>query len=59
MMKANKIDQIPNPSSSRIAFRIKTSAEKEIRNGHPWLFDRSIKYQSHHGKPGDLGVEIF
>jgi 23S rRNA (cytosine1962-C5)-methyltransferase len=55
-MKANKIDQIPNPSSSRIAFRIKTSAEKEIRNGHPWLFDRSIKYQSHHGKPGDLGV---
>lgn len=51
-----KTDHIPNPSSSRIAFRIKATAEKEIRNGHPWLFDRSIRYQSHDGNPGDLGV---
>jgi 23S rRNA (cytosine1962-C5)-methyltransferase len=52
----SNLDHIPGPSTKRIAFRIKKTAERTIRNGHPWLFDRSIIEQSHEGRPGDFGV---
>jgi 23S rRNA (cytosine1962-C5)-methyltransferase len=32
------------------------AAERALRQGHPWLFDRAIRHQSHTGRPGDLAV---
>lgn len=31
-------------------------AERALRRGHPWLFERAIRQQSHDGAPGDLAV---
>ncbi len=36
--------------------RISPSAERALRQGHPWVFDQSITEQSHTGAPGDLAV---
>ncbi|MEA3334695.1 MAG: class I SAM-dependent rRNA methyltransferase [Chloroflexota bacterium] len=44
------------PGSRRIALRISPEAERAIRRGHPWVFDRAIRRQSHQGLPGDLAV---
>lgn len=44
------------PSSRRIALRIKPTAERALRNGHPWLFEDAILEQSHEGSPGDLAI---
>ncbi len=35
---------------------MKPAALREIRRGHPWLFDGSIKSISQEGRPGDLAV---
>src|SRR5512145_2829400 len=50
------LSQLPSPSAKRIALRINASAERALRQGHPWVFDRSITEQSHTGAPGDLAV---
>jgi 23S rRNA (cytosine1962-C5)-methyltransferase len=50
------ISQLPGPSAKRIALRINASAERALRQGHPWVFDQSITEQSHQGAPGDLAV---
>jgi len=50
------LSQIPRPSAKRIALRINASAERALRQGHPWVFDQSITAQSHTGVPGDLAV---
>ncbi|VAX17132.1 hypothetical protein MNBD_NITROSPINAE04-272, partial [hydrothermal vent metagenome] len=47
---------IKPPSRKRIAIHITPSAQRHIRSGHPWLFDKSITKQSHEGAPGDLAV---
>jgi 23S rRNA (cytosine1962-C5)-methyltransferase len=44
------------PTGKRIALRVKPAAERALRQGHPWLFDHSIRRQSHDGRPGDLAV---
>lgn len=36
--------------------RVTPAAERQIREGHPWLFDRAIREQSHEGVAGDLAV---
>lgn len=43
-------------SAKRIAVRVTPAAERQIREGHPWLFDRAIREQSHEGVAGDLAV---
>lgn len=43
-------------SAKRIAVRVTPAAERQIRDGHPWLFDRAIREQSHEGAAGDLAV---
>lgn len=43
-------------AAKRIAVRISAPAERIIRDGHPWLFEGSIKEQSREGKAGDLAV---
>lgn len=48
--------RIPRPADRRIALRVTPAAERALRHGHPWLFDRAIRRQSHEGQPGDLAV---
>jgi 23S rRNA (cytosine1962-C5)-methyltransferase len=47
---------IPPISDKRIAIRVKPAAERALRRGHPWIFDHSIRRQSHEGMSGDLAV---
>ena len=46
----------PTPTGRRLAVRVTRDAERQIRGGHPWLFDRSITSVSDGGVPGDLAV---
>ncbi len=50
------LDQLPPPSERRLAVRVTKDALRQIRGGHPWVFDKSITDASHHGAPGDLAV---
>ena len=47
---------VPTPSDRRIALRVTPDAQRVLRQGHPWLFDRAIVSQSAAGEPGDLAV---
>ena len=47
---------MPGPPARRIALRVTPEAERALRRGHPWLFDRAISEQSHDGPPGTLAV---
>jgi 23S rRNA (cytosine1962-C5)-methyltransferase len=47
---------LPTPSNKNIAVHVTPAAEKALRDGHPWVFDQSIRKQSHLGQPGDLAV---
>jgi 23S rRNA (cytosine1962-C5)-methyltransferase len=47
---------IPGPSEKRIALRVSPAAERWVRRGHPWVYDRATREQSHDGRPGDLAV---
>ncbi len=47
---------IPPPSKKRIALRVTSAAERAIKQGHPWIFESAITYESHQGKAGDLAV---
>lgn len=40
----------------RIAVRVSPDALRQIRSGHPWVFDGAIRSLSHHGEPGALAV---
>ena len=46
----------PTVSDRRLAVRVTRDAERQIRSGHPWVFDGSIESVSHDGRPGDLAV---
>ena len=47
---------IPPATEKRIAVRVKPAAERALRRGHPWIFDQSIRRQSHEGRTGDVAV---
>ncbi|MBN2148278.1 MAG: class I SAM-dependent methyltransferase [Anaerolineales bacterium] len=47
---------LPQPADKRIAIRVKPAAERALHDGHPWIFEGSIRSQSHAGQPGDLAV---
>lgn len=40
----------------RIALHVTRDAQRQLRAGHPWLYDQAITKQSHAGQPGDLAV---
>lgn len=40
----------------RLAVRLKPAAMRQVRRGHPWIFDQSITSISADGQPGDLAV---
>jgi 23S rRNA (cytosine1962-C5)-methyltransferase len=50
------LNHLPSPDAQRVALRVTPEAEHALRDGHPWLFDRAIRHQSHEGRPGDLAV---
>ncbi len=43
-------------SRRRLAVRLTQDALRQVRAGHPWVYDRSIRSISHDGAPGDLAV---
>ena len=47
---------LPEPSTERVAVHVRKAAIREIRSGHPWVWDGSIERLSKPGKPGDLAV---
>jgi 23S rRNA (cytosine1962-C5)-methyltransferase len=47
---------LPSPGAKRMAVRLTPDAERQVRSGHPWVFDNSIASISHEGAPGDLAV---
>lgn len=50
------LDHIPGPFQKRLALHVKPAAERALRQGHPWLFDGSIRKQNREGNAGDLAV---
>ena len=46
----------PWPIEKRIALHVSAEAERQLRQGHPWLYDQAIRKQSHEGQSGDLAV---
>ena len=50
------LSRVPEPAARRIAVRVTPEAERALRHGHPWLFERAITQQSRDGRPGDLAV---
>ncbi len=50
------LEALPVANEKRLAVRVTRDAERQLRGGHPWLFDRSIESVSHQGAPGDLAV---
>ncbi len=40
----------------RLAVRVSDDALRQVRGGHPWVFDRAIRSVSPEGEPGDLAV---
>jgi len=53
---SDPLANIPRIAEKRIALRITPEAERAIRQGHPWLFERAITRQSDDGSPGDIAV---
>lgn len=47
---------VPSMPITRIAIKLKPSAEKMVKKRHPWVFQNSIVKQSIQGKAGDLVV---
>ena len=48
--------KIPAPAEKNISVRVKSAAERAVRQGHPWVFEDAILKQSHLGNAGDLAV---
>lgn len=40
----------------RLAVKLKPAAEKIVKQGHPWIFSKSITKMNHHGEDGDLAI---
>lgn len=50
-------ENLPQITASRIAFKVKTSVERIIRQQeHPWIFDKGITSQKSDGEVGDLSI---
>ena len=49
-------DTLPTPSERNLAVRVTKDALRQIRAGHPWIFDQSITSVSGPGNPGDLAI---
>jgi 23S rRNA (cytosine1962-C5)-methyltransferase len=50
------LDSLPAVGERRLAVRVTPDALRQLRGGHPWVYDRSIVSLSEGGAPGDLAV---
>lgn len=39
-----------------IAIKLKPAAQRKVKQGHPWVFDRGIAKQNKEGSPGDICI---
>jgi len=46
----------PRRSQSTLKLRVSPAAEKQARQGHPWVFETSIRDQNRTGQTGELAV---
>ena len=51
----NPLEAVPHPTR-RLAVRVTNDAIRQIRGGHPWVFDGSIVSVNHQGAAGDMAV---
>ena len=54
--EVNILAALPRPSETRLAVKVTPDALRQIRSGHPWLFEGSITSVNRTGAPGDLAV---
>jgi 23S rRNA (cytosine1962-C5)-methyltransferase len=47
---------LPRPGEKRVALRVTKDAIRQIRGGHPWVFESSVSSRRGDGAPGDLAV---
>ena len=47
---------LPRPGTRRVSVRLTKDAQRQIRGGHPWVFERAITKVGHIGNSGDLAV---
>jgi len=47
---------LPTKPAPRLRLRISPAAQKQVRAGHPWVFETSIQDQNRPGKTGELAV---
>ena len=47
---------IPIHAERRIAVHVTSAAERNLRQGHPWLYSDGVTRLNHAGEPGDLAV---
>lgn len=50
------LDSLPRPSDDRVAVRVTNDAVRQLRGGHPWLFEGAIRSVGRTAAPGDLAV---
>lgn len=55
-MEHTALDALPTPTDRRVAVRLTPDALRQVRAGHPWVFDGAIRSLGHDGAIGDLAV---
>ncbi|HMS49764.1 class I SAM-dependent methyltransferase [Candidatus Neomicrothrix sp.] len=50
------LEALPPVNDARLAVRVTSDAQRQIRGGHPWVYDASITSLNHRGAPGDLAI---
>jgi 23S rRNA (cytosine1962-C5)-methyltransferase len=56
MPSPDPLGRLPAPAERRLAVRVTPDALRQVRSGHPWVFDDSVTSVSRTGAPGDLAV---
>jgi len=56
MSTASAMDSLPAPTGRRLAVQVTPDALRQIRGGHPWVYDRSILAVRPDGDVGELAV---
>ena len=47
---------LPNIQTQRLAVHLTATAEKLVKQGHPWIFEDSISKINKEGKAGDIAI---
>ena len=55
-MTVSLFAQLPRPSANRLAVRLTPDALRQVRGGHPWVYEASITSIKGDGASGDLAV---